>query len=220
MLEQIEIEPRKVARGALIWLHGLGADGHDFEPLLHQWNLSDELGIRCILPHAPVQPATLNAGMRMRAWYDIYNLEFDGPEDVEGLERARRHLLALVEQQQRRGIDSSQIVLAGFSQGAAVALYTALRYASPLAGVLALSGYLPLAAQLGAQRQADPQSSIIRIDHGEQDQVVPFRAAEMTRDCLQAHGFRVDFNVYPMEHGLCAEQLPHLHRWLGERFAG
>lgn len=219
MLEQIEIEPRAAARGALIWLHGLGADGHDFEPLLRQWNLADELAVRCVLPHAPIQAVTLNGGMRMRAWYDIYNLDFDGREDSEGLERARGHLLGLIEREQQRGIDSRRILLAGFSQGAAVALHTALRDARPLAGVLALSGYLPLAARLGEQRQADPESLVVRIDHGEQDPVVPLHAAQLTRDCLQAHGFRVEFNTYPMAHGLCPEQLPGLLEWLRERFA-
>lgn len=217
MLEQIEIEPRGVVRSAVIWLHGLGADGHDFEPLLRQWSLGDELGVRFVLPHAPVRPVTLNAGMRMRAWYDISNLRFEGTEDAEGIERSRRQLLALVEREQQRGIDSGNILLAGFSQGGAVVLHTALRYAQPLAGVLALSAYLPLHQRLAAEKQADPQQLKLRMDHGRQDPVVPFAAAQKSVEWLQAEGFKVDFHAYTMEHALCPAQLVSLHDWLQQR---
>lgn len=219
MLEKIEIEPRVAARCAVIWLHGLGADGHDFEPLVRQWGLADELGARFILPHAPVQAVTLNGGMRMRAWYDIYDLSFDGREDATGIERARDHLLALVEQEQARGVRSENILLAGFSQGGAVALHTALRHAQPLAGVLGLSAYLPLRGRLAEERRADPARLSIRMDHGLQDTVVPYTAAQQSVDFLRAEGFQVDFNTYRMEHSLCPEQIDSLRDWIRVRLS-
>lgn len=214
MLEMIEIEPKSPARSAVIWLHGLGADGHDFEPLVHQWKLADELGTRFVLPHAPVQPVTLNGGMRMRAWYDIYDLEFDGDEDAEGIERARALLQGLIKREQQRGIASENIILAGFSQGGAVALHTALRWEKPLAGVLILSAYLPLRQRLAAEKCADAETLVLRMDHGDKDPVVPYRAALVSRDLLLAAGLNVDFNSYPMEHGLCQPQIDSLRNWL------
>jgi len=217
MLEQIEIEPRGVVRRSVIWLHGLGADGHDFETLLRQWGLADELGVRFLLPHAPFRPVTLNGGMRMRAWYDIHNLEFDGPEDAAGLETSRAQLQAIIEHEQRRGVASENILLAGFSQGGAVVLHTAVRHARPLAGVLALSAYLPLHERLAADKQADPERLVLRMDHGMQDPVVPFAAAQKSAHWLQAEGYRVDFHTYSMEHGLCPAQIVSLRAWLQQR---
>ena len=217
MLDLIEIEPKSPARCTVIWLHGLGADGHDFEPLVLQWQLADEFGARFVLPHAPVQPVTLNGGMRMRAWYDIYDLGFDGGEDAEGIERARQTLLGLIEREQQRGISSENILLAGFSQGGAVALHTALRWDKPLAGVLVLSAYLPLRRSLAIQKRADPESLVLRMDHGEQDPIVPYHAALASRDLLQAAGFDVDFNSYPMEHSLCPSQVDSLRDWMVQR---
>jgi phospholipase/carboxylesterase len=217
MLDMIEIEPKSPARSAVIWLHGLGADGHDFEPLVQQWQLADELGTRFVLPHAPVQPVTLNGGMRMRAWYDIYDLEFDGDEDAEGIERARALLQGLIEREHQRGISSENIVLAGFSQGGAVALHTALRCENPLAGVLVLSAYLPLRQRLEAEKRADPETLVLRMDHGDRDPVVPYRAALASRDLLLAAGLSVDFNSYSMEHSLCPAQIDSLRIWLKQR---
>ena len=217
MLETLEIEPKSPARCAVIWLHGLGADGHDFEPLIKGWGLADELGARFVLPHAPRQPVTLNAGMIMRAWYDIYDLGFASEEDGDGIEQARRHLLGLIERERQRGIASDRIVLAGFSQGGAVSLHTALRFPEPLAGVLALSAYLPLADRLAREIQADPDGLTIRMDHGDRDPVVPFSAAERSRDLIEALGFRVEFNRYPMEHALCLPQMESLRGWLLRR---
>jgi phospholipase/carboxylesterase len=217
MLERIEIEPRGEARCAVIWLHGLGADGHDFVPLVQQWGLADELGARFILPHAPVQAVTLNGGMRMRAWYDIYDLGLDRKEDAEGIERARDHLLALIEQEQQRGIRSENILLAGFSQGGVVTLHTALRYAQPLAGVLALSAYLPLRHRLANEKRADPEQLSVRMDHGLQDPVVPYAAAQQSVECLRSEGFKVDFHTYTMEHSLCPAQIDSLRNWLVQR---
>lgn len=217
MLDLIEIEPKSPARSAVIWLHGLGADGYDFEPLVQQWQLSDELDARFVLPHAPVRPVTLNGGMRMRAWYDIYDLGFNGEEDAEGIEQARELLLELIEREQQRGISSENILLAGFSQGGALALHTALRWNKPLAGVLALSAYLPLRQSLAVEKRADAESLVLRMDHGEQDPVVPYPAALASRDLLRAAGFHVEFNSYAMEHSLCPPQVDSLRDWLARR---
>ncbi len=219
MLEMLEIEPQGEVRSTVIWLHGLGADGHDFEPLLRDWGLADSHGVRFILPHAPRQPVTLNGGMVMRAWYDIYALSFHREEDHEGIEAARRHLLSIIEREHDRGITSERIVLAGFSQGGAVVLHTALRMAEPLAGVLALSSYLPLASRLAAEKQADPARLVIRMDHGEQDPVVPFALAEQSRQALEAQGYPVDFHTWPMQHSLCPPQLTSLYDWLSARLS-
>ncbi|VAW75623.1 hypothetical protein MNBD_GAMMA15-893 [hydrothermal vent metagenome] len=217
MLEMVEIEPQGEAKSAVIWLHGLGASGHDFEPLVRDWGLADSHGIRFIFPHAPEQPVTLNGGMVMRSWYDLYDLSFDKGEDAEGIENGRQQLLSLVAREQERGIPSERIVLAGFSQGGALVLHTALRIAEPLAGVLALSCYLPLGATLAAEKRADPKQLVIRIDHGEQDPVVSIAAAERCREALEAQGYHVDFHRWPMQHSLCPSQVRSLYDWFVER---
>ncbi len=219
MLETLEIEPSGAARCALIWLHGLGADGHDFEPLVRDWDLAAELGARIVLPHAPPRPVTLNGGMLMRAWYDIYDLDFVCGEDAAGIERARELLLTLVEREQARGISSDHIVLAGFSQGGAIALHTALRFRRPLAGVLALSAYLPLADTLPEQCCADPSALLIRMDHGDRDPVVPFPVAERSRTLIEAQGYQVQFHRYAMQHSLCPDQIDSVRAWLVERLS-
>jgi len=216
-LDLLEIEPEGPAGRAVIWLHGLGADGHDFEPLVQQWGLADELGARFILPHAPRRAVTLNGGMVMRAWYDIYNLGFGAGEDGEGIGQARQQVLGLIRREQQRGIRSDRILLAGFSQGGAVALHTALRCRAPLAGVLALSSYLPLAHLLAEEKCADPSSLVIRMDHGDQDPVVSFAVAERCRDSIQSQGYEVEFHRYPMGHSLCEPQMQSLRNWLVQR---
>jgi phospholipase/carboxylesterase len=217
MLETLDIEPVGAARRTIIWLHGLGADGYDFEPLVRDWGLTEQLAARFVLPHAPRRPVTLNGGMVMRAWYDIYDLNFRSGEDREGIASARQHLLDLIAREQARGIASEHIVVAGFSQGGAVALHTALRFGQPLAGVLALSSYLPLADGLTGQCRADPDGLAIRMDHGDSDPVVPFRLAERSCALIQAQGYRVEFHRYAMQHGLCPDQLPSLRDWLVKR---
>lgn len=214
MLDRLEIEPDTAASSAVIWLHGLGADGTDFEPLVQEWGLADTLATRFILPHAPFRPVTLNAGMVMRAWYDIYELGLEKAEDATGIEQAHQQLLELIEQQRQLGIPSGRIVLAGFSQGGALALYTALRFEKPLAGVLALSSYLPLPETLQQEKRADPAHLQIRMDHGERDPVIPLRLAERSREVIQQAGFRVEFHRYNMPHSLCEPQMRSLRSWL------
>lgn len=214
MLEMLEIEPGRAASCAVIWLHGLGADGTDFAPLIRQWGLADELGARFVLPHAPQRPVTLNNGMVMRAWYDLYDLGFSRDEDRQGIEQAQQHVLSLIQREAERGLSSDRILLAGFSQGGALALHTALRFAGPLAGVLVLSAYLPLADLLAEEKRADPSRTAIRMDHGEQDPVVPFSAAERSCAKLEEQGYHVDFHTYQMEHSLCPPQLESLRSWI------
>ncbi|HHJ13426.1 MAG TPA: carboxylesterase [Gammaproteobacteria bacterium] len=218
MLEMLEIDPPGEVCGSVIWLHGLGADGHDFEPLLREWDLSARLGVRFVLPHAPVRPVTLNAGARMRAWYDIRDLSLTEGEDIEGIEAARGQIVGLLEAETRRGIPRDRLVLAGFSQGGALSLYTALRMEAPPAAVLGLSCYLPLRERLAQAVRARPGTLAIRIDHGDQDPVVPLAAAERARDAIAATGHAVEFHVWPMAHSLCPPQIDSLHAWLVARF--
>jgi len=214
MLDMLEIEPGRAPGCAVIWLHGLGADGNDFAPLIRQWGLADELGARFVLPHAPKRPVTLNNGMIMRAWYDLYDLGFSRGEDRQGIELAQQHVLSLIQRETERGLSCDRILLAGFSQGGALALHTALRFAEPLAGVLALSAYLPLADLLAEENRADPSLLTIRMDHGEQDPVVPFSVAERSRVKLEEQGYHVDFHAYSMEHSLCPPQVKSLRCWI------
>lgn len=220
MLETLEINPKRPPVSAVIWLHGLGADGTDFAPLVREWGLADELATRFVFPHAPLQPVTLNQGMVMRAWYDIYDLNFAGTnEDRTGLEASRRALLALIRREQERGIDTDRVVLAGFSQGGAVVLHTALRSASPFAGVLALSAYLPFADALTEEKRADASRLKLRMDHGDHDPVVPLTAAERSRQAIEAQGYSVEFHEYHMDHGLCVPQMQSLRDWLVRRIS-
>ncbi|MEE9492615.1 MAG: dienelactone hydrolase family protein [Gammaproteobacteria bacterium] len=218
VLESIEIDPPGPVRGAVIWLHGLGADGHDFEPLIRQWDLVQQHGIRFVLPHAPVRPVTMNGGMEMRAWYDLAGIDALAPEDAAGIQSSREQLEALIRQENDRGIPSSAIVLAGFSQGGAMVLHTGLRYRQPLAGILALSCYLPLAESLEDEKSSEQKAVPLRMDHGDSDPVVPLKLAHLSRDAIQKSGYSVEFNTYPMAHSLCPEQAASLYQWLRMRF--
>ena len=218
LLESIDINPPAAVRGTVIWLHGLGADGHDFEPLIQQWDLVRQHGIRFILPHAPVRPITMNGGMAMRAWYDLAGITADMPEDAAGIQTSRQQLEALIRRENERGIPAGSIVLAGFSQGGAMVLHTGLRYRQRLAGILALSCYLPLADSLEKEKAAEQQDIALRMDHGDSDPVVPIRLAQRSRDKIEAAGFKIQFNTWHMAHSLCPEQIDSLYPWLKSRF--
>lgn len=219
MLEVLELDPGGQPRATVIWLHGLGADGRDFAPLIRDWGLVDELRARFVLPNAPLRPVTLNNGMVMRAWYDLYDLSFASGEDYAGIESARCELEALIAAEQERGVPPQRILLAGFSQGGALALYTALRSRTPLAGVLALSTYLPLADRLAAECHADRNTLLIRMDHGDSDTVVPLQAAERARNMIESYGYKVEFHQYSMGHSLCPLQMKSLREWVAGRLA-
>lgn len=218
--DAIEIDPVGRARGSVIWLHGLGADGHDFEPLIRQWDLGARLGLRVVLPHAPVRRITINAGMAMRAWYDIAALDLTAREDAAGIRASQQALESLIREEQARGVETSSILLAGFSQGGAMALHTGLRYPEPLAGILGLSCYLPLAGTLPAELHTGQLGTPIRLDHGDADPIVPFQVARASCDTLRTLGVTCEFNRYSMGHSLCPPQLPALYDWIEARFTG
>ena len=213
LLETIEIETGARPDAAVIWLHGLGADGHDFEPVVPELRLPARLAVRFVFPHAPVRPVTINQGMRMRAWYDIVQLG-GGREDEAGIRASQQQLEGLIEREGARGIPSRRVVLAGFSQGGAIALQTALRFGERLAGTLALSTYLPLAAKLDAERSAAGREMPILMAHGTHDPMISIEHARRSRDMLVALGYRVAWREYAMPHSLCAEEISDLAAWL------
>jgi phospholipase/carboxylesterase len=223
-LETIEIEPLagpKTGRepgpapdAAVIWLHGLGADGNDFVPVVPELVRPGERAWRFVFPHAPERPVTLNGGMRMRAWYDILSLDRRALEDDAGFRATDRAVRELIAQQVQRGISAARIVLAGFSQGAAVSLFTALRYPERLAGVMALSGYLPLASRLAAERAQANHGTPIFMAHGMADAVLPIGMGLESRGALQAQGYAVEWHQYPMAHSLCAAEVTDMRQFL------
>lgn len=216
--DAIEIETGARPEAAVIWLHGLGADGHDFEPVVPQLGLPEAPGVRFIFPHAPARPVTINSGMRMRAWYDILQLG-GGPEDEAGIRASQSLLEALIARQKDRGIAASRLVLAGFSQGGAIALQTGLRYGEPLAGILALSTYLPLAATLGRERSAANQDVPVFMAHGRHDDLIPIGRARLSREALERLGYRIEWREYPMPHAVCAEEIDDIGAWLRARLS-
>ena len=214
LLDAVEISPAGPARAALLWLHGLGADGYDFEPLIPQLGIVEELGVRVILPHAPHRPVTINGGMRMPAWYDIVGADFRQGQDSAGIRASEQQLVALIEREISRGIAAERILLAGFSQGGALVLHTGLRYPRPLAGILSLSAYLPLADTLPAEAAAANRDVALMMAHGMQDPVVPLILAEQSRDLLRQQGYTVAWHSYAMAHAVCPEELLDIRAWL------
>ena len=198
-MEAVEIETGPKPRVAVIWLHGLGADGHDFEPVVPELELREP--VRFVFPHAPIRPVTINNGMRMRAWYDIFQFG-GGPEDEAGIRASQKLLEGMIAAEKGR-----KIVLAGFSQGGAIVLQTALRFPERLAGVLALSTYLPLASTL--EKEASPANRDLPIfmAHGQYDDIIPLRRAEASRDALVRQGYPVEWHSYPMPHSVCAPEI-------------
>jgi phospholipase/carboxylesterase len=212
-LEVIEIETGPAPQAAVIWLHGLGADGHDFEPIVPELGLPATKPIRFIFPNAPQRPVTINNGMRMRAWYDILQLG-GGAEDEAGIRDAQRLLEDLISRETRKGIPHNKIVLAGFSQGGAIALQTALRHPERLAGVMALSTYLPLSKTLDKERAAANSDLPIFMAHGQYDNMIPLDRAVRSRDALQALGYAVQWREYPMPHSVCPEEIADIAAFL------
>ena len=213
-LEVIELESGKKPTASLIILHGLGADGTDFVPIAQELDLAPIGEARFIFPHAPVMPVTINGGMSMRAWYDILGTDLARREDERGLRASQALVEALLARERERGIDASRIVLMGFSQGCAMTLMTGLRYGERLAGLVGLSGYLPLAAVTGSERHAGNRDVPIFLAHGSADPVIPIARATATRDALEALGHAVEWHEYPMQHSVCAEEIADLNRWL------
>ena len=212
-LETIEIETGAAPRAAVIWLHGLGADGHDFEPIVPELRLPAAKPVRFIFPHAPHRPVTINGGMRMRAWYDIFSLG-GGAEDEAGIRASQAAIEGLISGEVKRGLPHGKIVLAGFSQGGAIVLQTALRQRERLAGVMALSTYLPLAQTLAKERAAENSDLPIFMAHGQYDNMIGVDRAMLSRNALLALGYKVDWQTYPMPHSVCPEEIAHIAAFL------
>jgi phospholipase/carboxylesterase len=213
-LDTIELETGPNPAAAVIWMHGLGADAHDFEPVLPILDFGPSRPVRYVFPNAPVRPVTLNGGMAMRAWYDLLSMDRNAPEDEAGIRDSASGIEALIEREVARGIASSQIVMAGFSQGGAMALFTALRCPRPLAGVLALSTYLPLAGAVFEERTDANAKLPIFMAHGELDDVVPINFARNSRKRLTQLGHEVEWREYPMPHSVSPEELLHIKAFL------
>ena len=207
-MQAIEIEVGGKPEAAVIWLHGLGADGHDFEPIVPELKLKK--AVRFVFPHAPIRPVTINQGMQMRAWYDILQLG-GGPEDIAGVRASQRAVDELIRAQP---LPAAKVVLAGFSQGGAIVLQTALRYPERLAGVIALSTYLPLASTLALERSKANQDLPIFMAHGRFDDLIPIDRAELSREYLQNLGYQVEWHAYPMPHSVCAPEIADIAAFL------
>lgn len=213
-LDAIEIETASKPTHSIIWLHGLGADGHDFAPLVPALQIPESVAVRFIFPHAPVQPVTINGGMAMRSWYDILEASLVRQEDENGILASEKNIHTLIEQEIFRGVPSERILLAGFSQGCAMTLHTGLRYPQQLAGLIGLSGYLPLADQAPAHWQSANQNTPIFIGHGIHDPVVTLERGQASKDLLQANGYKVQWHTYPMPHSVCPEEVADVTRFI------
>jgi phospholipase/carboxylesterase len=213
-LEVIEIETAPHPNASVIVLHGLGADGSDFVPVAEELDLQAVGPVRYVLPHAPTRPVTINGGYVMRAWYDILGTDLARREDEEGLRQSLASVEALITRERERGVKASRIVLMGFSQGCAMVLLAGLRHGERLAGLVGLSGYLPLAATTAAERNAANNDVPIFLAHGRSDTVIPIDRALASRDVLVALGYQVEWHEYPMQHSVCAQEIVDLNRWL------
>lgn len=213
-LEAIEMVTGPDPAASIVILHGLGADGNDFVPVAQALDLAGVGPVRFVLPHAPVIPVTINNGYRMRAWYDILGADLVRREDEAGLRRSREDIEALLERERERGMPAHRIVLAGFSQGCALALLTGLRHPQRLAGIAGLSGYLPLAGHTAAERSAANAPTPIFLGHGRHDDVIAIERGRASRDLLQQQGYPVQWHEYPMAHTVSLDEIADLNRWL------
>jgi phospholipase/carboxylesterase len=215
--DQVTLEPVSRATTSVVLLHGLGADGWDFVPIVAELGLPESLTVRFVFPHAPLRPVTVNGGYVMRAWYDIKEFTAAGRADSDGLAESVRRVDACLDREVAQGVDASRIVLAGFSQGGAVALEAGLRYPQRLAGVLVLSAYLPFPARLATEKSAANERVPLLMCHGRMDPVVPMSMGLEARDALMALGYAVEWREYPMQHEVCAPEIAEIARWLRTR---
>ncbi len=214
LLETIEVETAPNPEVAIIWMHGLGADGNDFVPLVNELDLAGLPGIRFVFPHANTMPVTINGGYVMRAWYDVFDRDLVRREDEAGLRASQLQVEALIAREKARGIPAARIILAGFSQGCAMALQTGLRHPETLAGLMCLSGYVPLSAKVPTERTDASLATPVFMVHGRGDGVIPIARAEQSRDLLKSMGYQVEWHEYMMQHSLCAEEVDHISAWL------
>ena len=215
---EVTLEPAMPASAAVILLHGLGADGWDFVPIVGEIGLPESLPVRFVFPHAPLRPVTVNNGYVMRAWFDIRSFTPEGRADAAGLDESTRRTSDYLQREVEQGVPPSRVVLAGFSQGGAIALNAGLRFPVRLAGILALSTYLPFPARLSGEKSAANAGLPILMCHGQADPVVPLAMGTEARDVLTGQGYPVEWHEYPMQHEVCAAEIAEVGRWLGERF--
>jgi phospholipase/carboxylesterase len=213
-LDTVVVSTKEPTSRSVIWLHGLGADGHDFEPVVPELGLGDLPGVRFVFPHAPVRPVTLNNGMAMRAWFDIFGLDRKGPFDEEGIAQSVAQVERLIAAELADGRGASDIVIAGFSQGGVIALHSALAYPARLAGVMALSTYLPLHEKALANASSANTDLPVFLAHGTADPVLELALGEHAHQALSEAGYNVDWRTYPMAHQVCMEQLRDIGAWL------
>lgn len=212
-LETIQIETGPNPTASVIWLHGLGASGDDFVPIVRELDLAGMQDIRFVFPHAPTMPVTVNNGYVMRAWYDIIGADLSRREDEKGLRASQAMVEQLIAQEKARGIPAERIVLAGFSQGCAMTIQTGLRHSEKLAGLLCLSGYVPLHTTIAEERHSSNQGTPIFMAHGRGDQVIPIIRAEQSRDLLRSLGYEVEWHEYLMPHSVCQEEVDDISAW-------
>jgi phospholipase/carboxylesterase len=213
-LDVIEVETGAEPAGTVIWMHGLGADGHDFEPMVPELVLPSERALRFVFPNAPVRPVTLNGGYAMRAWYDIIGIDRRSAQDEVGIRASHSIVEALIRRENERGIATDRIVVAGFSQGGAMALYSGTRYPEKLAGIMGLSCYMLLDTRFAAERAPANRTTPIFLAHGTQDPVVNPFLGEETRRLLEAEGHTVEWHTYPMPHSVCPQEVADIAAWL------
>jgi len=214
VLPSIELETAPNPTASVIWLHGLGADGNDFVPIVPELRLPQSLRVRFVFPHAPVRAVTINNGMRMRAWYDIAAADLNSRADLIGVRESQAQLEAFIVRETARGMPSERIVLAGFSQGGAIALYTGLRHAERLAGIMALSTYLIAPDKLATEASVANRGVPIFMAHGTADPVVRFQWGEASKGVLEAAGYPIEWHTYRMEHSVCLEEVQAIGAWL------
>jgi phospholipase/carboxylesterase len=220
LLDAIQVETAPNPTASVVWMHGLGADGHDFEPIVPELRLPARLSVRFVFPHAPLRPVTINQGHVMRAWYDIRALAGARREDEAGVRQSARQVEALLERERQRGVAPSRLVLAGFSQGGAMALHVGLRYPERLAGVMALSCYLPLADTLAAEAAPANRDVPIFWAHGVHDPMIPVAMAELGRQQVAALGYSIEWHQYAIPHSVSAEEIADVAGWLGRVLGG
>lgn len=217
--ETVEASTGDNPTAALIWLHGLGADGHDFAPVVPQLKLPAGPDLRFVFPHAPVRPVTINGGIPMRAWYDIVSIDSRPPTDQAAIDESTELVSRLIEREAERGIPADRIILAGFSQGGAIALHAGLRYPQTLAGIMGLSTYLLMPERVREERSAANANTPVFLAHGSFDPVVPVTAGERSRDLLAELGYAPQWHSYPMPHAVLPQEIEDIRQWIGERFA-
>ncbi|MEO7760419.1 MAG: dienelactone hydrolase family protein [Casimicrobiaceae bacterium] len=220
ILAAVELETRPNPNAAVIWMHGLGADGNDFVPIVHELDLPGAFGIRFIFPHAPTRPVTINNGHVMRAWYDIVGNNLTNRADEAGIRDSQDRIEQLIAREKVRGIAASRLVLAGFSQGGVIALQTGLRHPERLAGIMALSTYLAMPQALTEEANAANRDVPILMTHGTGDQVIQYAWAESSRRTLETQGYKVEWHAYPMEHSVCFEEVADIGKWLRQVLPG